>query len=45
MDAVYFQFGTLIQAGLIPGTNFHLSDAETLSWGHVMRPGTIYHTT
>jgi geranylgeranyl transferase type-2 subunit beta len=45
MDAVYFQFGTLIQAGLIPGTNFHLSDAETLSWGHVMRPGTIYQTT
>jgi geranylgeranyl transferase type-2 subunit beta len=45
MDAVYFQFGTLIQAGLIPGTNFHLPDAETLSWGHVMRPGTIYQTT
>ena len=45
MDAVYFQFGTLIQAGLIPGTNFHLPDAETLSWGHVMQPGVIYHTT
>ncbi|MHB1937770.1 MAG: prenyltransferase/squalene oxidase repeat-containing protein [Acidobacteriaceae bacterium] len=44
MDAVYFQFGTLIQAGLIPGTNFNLPDAETLSWGHVMRPGTIYRT-
>jgi geranylgeranyl transferase type-2 subunit beta len=42
MDAVYFQFGTLIQAGLIPGTNFHLADAETLSWGHVMQPGVIY---
>ncbi|HTU49838.1 MAG TPA: prenyltransferase/squalene oxidase repeat-containing protein [Acidobacteriaceae bacterium] len=45
MDAVYFQFGTLIQAGLIPGTNFHLPDAETLSWGHVMQPGVIYRTT
>ncbi|HEY5256285.1 MAG TPA: prenyltransferase/squalene oxidase repeat-containing protein [Acidobacteriaceae bacterium] len=44
MDAVYFQLGTLIQAGLIPGTNFHLPDAETLSWGHVMQPGIIYKT-
>ncbi len=42
MDAVYFQFGTLIQAGRIPGTNFNLPDAETLSWGYVMKPGTIY---
>jgi geranylgeranyl transferase type-2 subunit beta len=42
MDAVYFQFGTLIQADRIPGTNFNLPDAETLSWGHVMKPGTIY---
>jgi prenyltransferase beta subunit len=45
MDAVYFQLGTLIQAGRIPGTNFHLPDAETLSWGHVMQPGRIYQTT
>lgn len=45
MDAVYFQFGTLVQAGLIPGTNFHLPDAETLSWGHVMQPGVNYRTT
>ena len=44
MDAVYFQFGTLIQAGLVPGTNFYLPDAETLSWGHVMQPGVIYRT-
>ncbi len=44
MDAVYFQFGTLVQAGLIPGTNFNLPDAETLSWGHVMKPGVIYRT-
>jgi prenyltransferase beta subunit len=45
MDAVFFQLGTLVQAGRIPGTNFHLSDAETLSWGYVMEPGTIYRTT
>ena len=45
MDSVYFQLGTLIQAGRIPGTNFQLPDAETLSWGHVMQPGTIYQTT
>jgi len=44
MDAVYFQLGTLIQAGCIPGTNFDLPDAETLSWGHVMKPGKIYRT-
>lgn len=42
MDAVYFQFGTLIQAEKIPGTNFNLPDAETLSWGHVMKPGVVY---
>lgn len=42
MDAVYFQFGTLIQADVIPGTDFNLPDANTLSWGHVMRPGRIY---
>jgi len=42
---VYFQLGTLIQAGLIPGTDFNLPDAETLSWGHVMKPGRIYSTT
>ncbi len=45
IDAVYFQFGTLVQAGLIPGTNLHLPDAETLSWGHVMQPGVNYRTT
>jgi len=42
MDAVYFQFATLIQAGRIPGTNSDLPDAETLSWGHAMKPETIY---
>jgi geranylgeranyl transferase type-2 subunit beta len=38
MDAVYFQFGTLIQAELIPGVRSDLPDAHTLSWGHAMRP-------
>ena len=42
MDAVYFQVGTLVQAGRFPGTNFVLPNAETLSWGHVMNPGKIY---
>jgi len=42
MDAVYFQLGTLIQAELIPGANFDLHDAETLSWGHAMKPGKVY---
>ena len=44
MDAVYFQMGTLIQAELIPSANFNLPDAETLSWGHAMRPGRVYKT-
>jgi geranylgeranyl transferase type-2 subunit beta len=42
LDAIYFQFGTLIQAELIPTANFDLPDAETLSWGHAMRPGKAY---
>jgi len=42
VDAVYFQLGTLIQAGWIPGADFNLPDAETLSWGHAMKPGKIY---
>jgi prenyltransferase beta subunit len=42
MDAVYFQFGTLIQAGRVPGARTDLADAHTLSWGHAMRPGKIY---
>lgn len=45
MDAVNFQLGTLIQAGRIPGTDFNLPDAETLSWGTFMKPGKIYRTT
>ncbi|MCY3020947.1 MAG: terpene cyclase/mutase family protein [Planctomycetota bacterium] len=42
MDAVYFQFGTLIQAELIPGVRRDLPDAHTLSWGHAMLPGKQY---
>jgi geranylgeranyl transferase type-2 subunit beta len=41
MDAVYFQLGTLIQAGRVPGLDPTLTDEEarTLGWGHAMRPG------
>ena len=42
MDAVYFQFGTLIQAGRVPGAKLDLADAHTLSWGHAMKPGKLY---
>ncbi len=42
MDAVYFQFGSLIQAGKIPGARTDIPDANTLSWGHAMQPGKIY---
>lgn len=42
MDAVYFQFGTLIQAGRVPRPRLKLPDAQTLSWGHAMQPDKIY---
>jgi geranylgeranyl transferase type-2 subunit beta len=42
MDAVYFQFATLIQAGKIPGAPRDLPDAHTLGWGHAMQPDRIY---
>lgn len=42
MDAVYFHLGTLIQAEQIPGADYDLPDAETLSWGHAMKPGRVY---
>ena len=42
MDAVYFQFGTLIQAGYVPGARLDLPDAHTLGWGHAMQPGRDY---
>ncbi len=42
MDAVYFQFGTLIQAGIVPGVRRDLPDAHTLGWGHAMEPGRLY---
>src|ERR1051326_3344626 len=42
MDAVYFQFGTLLQAGRVPAAKLDLPDAHTLSWGHAMKPGKVY---
>jgi geranylgeranyl transferase type-2 subunit beta len=42
MDAAYFQFGTLIQAGRVPGAKVDLPDAHLLSWGHAMQPGKVY---
>jgi geranylgeranyl transferase type-2 subunit beta len=42
MDAVYFQFGTLIQAGRVPTAKRDLPDANTLSWGHAMQLGRKY---
>jgi geranylgeranyl transferase type-2 subunit beta len=45
MDAVYFQFGTLIQAGRVSPLEGDFPDAHTLSWGHAMQPGRIYPRT
>jgi hypothetical protein len=45
MDAVYFQFAALIQAGKIPGARLDLADAHTLGWGHAMQPGRIYQNS
>lgn len=42
MDAVYFQFGTLIQAGRVPTAKLDLPDGQTLSWGHAMQPDKVY---
>ncbi len=42
MDAVYFQFGTILQAGRLADAKSALPDAHTLSWGHAMVPGKIY---
>lgn len=42
MDAVYFQLGSLIQAGVVPSARFDLPDAHTLSWGHAMDPNRNY---
>ncbi len=42
MDAVDFQFGTLIHAGRVAGAKRDLADAHTLSWGHAMAPGHRY---
>jgi hypothetical protein len=45
MDAVYFQFGTLIQAGRVGVANRDLPDAQTLGWGHAMEPGKSYQNS
>jgi hypothetical protein len=37
MDAVYFQFGILIQASRVKARQ-DLLDAKTLSWGHALLP-------
>lgn len=37
MDAVYFNFGSLIQAGTVK-MKTDLSDPRTLAWGHAMQP-------
>jgi geranylgeranyl transferase type-2 subunit beta len=42
MDAVYFQFAGLIQAGRVPSARRDLPDAHTLGWGHAMQPGRDY---
>jgi geranylgeranyl transferase type-2 subunit beta len=42
MDAVYFQLGTLIQAGRLPVARRDRADAHTLGWGHAMQPGRKY---
>jgi hypothetical protein len=39
MDVVYFQLGALIMAGRVPVARPDLPDAQTLGWGHAMRPG------
>ena len=42
MDAVYFNFGSLIQAGVVPMPRPDRADAYVLGWGHAMQPGKIY---
>ena len=42
MDAVYFQFGTLIECGVVSPAKSDLPDAHTLSWGHAMQLGKVY---
>ncbi len=44
MDAVYFQLGTRIMAGRVPGARLDLPDAHTLGWGHAMQPGREYRS-
>ena len=41
MDAVYFNFGAMIQAGMVPGVKADGHNARVLGWGHVMPPPTF----
>ena len=41
MDAVYFQFGTLLQCASVSPANRGFPDAHTLSWGDAMQPGKL----
>jgi geranylgeranyl transferase type-2 subunit beta len=38
MDAVYFQAGTLFQAGRLPIASSALDEGPLLGWGHAMQP-------
>ena len=38
MDAVYFNFGAMIQAGMVDGVRKNLPDSRIMGWGHVMPP-------
>ena len=38
MDAVYFNFGSLLQAEIVPMPKLNRADAPTLGWGHAMQP-------
>ena len=42
MDAVYFNFGSLLQAGIVRIPEPDRPDAHVLGWGHAMKPGKIY---
>jgi hypothetical protein len=38
MDAVYFNFGAMIQAGMVDGVRKDLPDSRIMGWGHLMPP-------
>ena len=41
MDAVYFQLGTLWQAGWTAGSEAPVPDGPVLGWGHAMPPARV----